>query len=204
MAAKQVLKIKVLNCGGLVDLMSELESQFLVSALGLFRNRADFGRGKPRANVSLVRAYDSRDFYESAFCSDDILHIVAHASTTELDVGISKKRVLAADLERASRKLKRGLPEIVISTGCELQSADWHKGLGAAGARILIASSNAVTPANLTTFNMSFYSALLARVRKGETTLERVKAAFELADKHYRAVHADGTTFAKFSLVELA
>ena len=37
-----------------------------------------------------------------------------------------------------------------------------------------------------------------------ESTIERVKAAFELADKHYRAIHADGTPFAKFSLVELA
>ena len=51
MAAKQVLDIKVLNCGGLRDISSELEASFLVSALGLFRDQQGIGLGKPRANV---------------------------------------------------------------------------------------------------------------------------------------------------------
>jgi hypothetical protein len=52
MTAAQVLDIRVINCGGMRDLMNEMESSFLVSALGLFRNQQDFGRGKPRANVN--------------------------------------------------------------------------------------------------------------------------------------------------------
>lgn len=57
-----------------------------------------------------------------------------------------------------------------------------------------------MTPAALTAFDMAFYSALLAQVRKGKSLTERVAASFALADQHYRAIHATGTPFAKFTL----
>jgi hypothetical protein len=96
--AKQTLDIRIINCGGMSDLMSELESSFLVDALGLFRNRPDLGRGTPRAKVNLVRAYKAADFYGSAFSDADVLHIVGHSSPTELDVGYAKKRVKPSEL----------------------------------------------------------------------------------------------------------
>jgi hypothetical protein len=202
-AAKQVLEIKVLNCGGLRDLMSELESSFLVSCLGLFRNQQDFGKGMPRANVNLVRAYDAKGFYRAAFGNSDVLHLIAHANGTQLDVGVAKKRVEAARLGREAVRAKLKLPPVVVSTGCQVQSTAWQAGMKAAGAQILIASSDVVTPASLTAFDMAFYSALLARVRKKNTLNERVKASFKLASTHYKAVHAAGTPKARFTLVEL-
>ena len=50
---------------------------------------------------------------------------------------------------------------------------------------------------------MAFYSAMLSQVYKGKTTVERAEASFELADAHYRAVHARGTGFAKFEITRL-
>lgn len=199
MAASQVLDINVVNCGGMRDLMSEMESSFLVSALGLFRNQQDFGRGKPRANVNLARAYDAEDFYRAVFREADLVHIIGHANSSELDVGLAKKRVRATDLSGRAKKAGRSLPPVVISTGCKLQSASWRKGLKAAGADVVIATKDDATPSALTAFDMAFYSALLARVRKTKTLQERVEASFDAADKHYRAIHAKGASFAKFT-----
>ena len=200
MAGSQVLDIRLVNCGGLVDLMSEMEASFLVSALGLFRNREDLGRGYPRANVNLIRAYRASDFYRAAFSDAHVLHIIGHSHGTELDVGIAKTRVRADQLEGESKKAGTSLPPVVISTSCKLQSAAWREGIKAAGAQILIATSHNVTPAALTAFDMSFYSALLAQVRRGKSLVERIKASFDIADRHYRAIHAKGTPFAKFTL----
>jgi hypothetical protein len=194
------VEIKIVNCGGLRDLMSEMESSFLVSALGLFRNQQDFGKGMPRANVNLLRAYDAKGFYRAAFGEADLLHVIGHANGDELDVGLAKKRVKASDLPTQATKTSASLPAIVVSTGCKLQSTAWQAGPKAAGAEVLIATKDNVTPAALTAFDMAFYSALLGRVRKGKTLRERVEASFKLADRHYRAIHAKGTPFAKFSL----
>ncbi len=199
----QVLDVKIVNCGGLRDLMSEMESSFLVSALGLFRNHQDLGKGYPRANVNLVRAYKAEHFYRAAFGEFDVLHVIGHASGDQLDVGVAKRRVEASRLDVEARKIGASLPPIVVSTGCRLQSEAWRTGLKAAGADILIASDDDVSPAALTAFDMAFYSALLARVRKGRTLVERVIASFELADAHYRAIHAPGTPYAKFRLKQL-
>jgi hypothetical protein len=199
----QTLDIKVISCGGLRDLMCEMEAAFLVSSLALFRNRPDLGRGYPRAKVNLVRAYRDRDFYRSALGKADVLHVIAHANGAELDVGVARKRVTATQLAVEARRAEEMVPPVVVSTGCKLQSTEWQEGFRAAGAKILIAASHDVTPAALTAFDMAFYSALLAQVRKGKTLTERVLASFELADRHYRAIHAAGTPFAKFKLVEL-
>ena len=196
----QILDIRIVNCGGLRDLMSEMESSFLVSALGLFRNREDLGRGYPRANVNLVRAYHARDFYAAAAAGGDILHVIGHANGNELEIGVAKKRVRSDEVAREAAKAGGPIAPVVVSTGCKLQSAGWRAGLKAAGAEILIATGNNVTPAALTAFDMAFYSALLAQVRKGKSLTERVAASFALADQHYRAIHAAGTPFAKFTL----
>lgn len=116
---------------------------------------------------------------------------------------MAKKRVKASELAKESKKAGGSLPPVVISTGCKLQSVAWRAGLKAAGADILIATKNNVTPAALTAFDMSFYSALLAQVRRGKTLEQRVKASFDAADKHYRAIHATGTPYAKFSYEKL-
>lgn len=204
MAAKQVLNIRILNCGGLRDLMSELESQFLMNSLGLYRNAQDFVRGKPRANVNLVRAYDAADFYRASLSGDhDVLHLIAHASGSSLDVGVAKTRVDADGLGTRAATSQQSLPEVVVSTGCKLQSEAWQQSMKLAGAKVLIASKDDVSPANLTAFDMAFYSALLSRVRKGASLVERVEASFELADLHYRKIHANGASYAKFSLVHL-
>jgi hypothetical protein len=202
-AGSQVLDIKIVNCGGLRDLMSEMEASFLVSALGLFRNHEDLGRGYPRANVNLVRAYRAQDFCRSAFGGAQILHLIGHADGNELEVGVAKKRVRAADLEKEAKKAGGSLAQVVVSTGCKLQSKTWQEGMKAAGAEILIATKQNVTPAALTAFDMSFYSALLAQVRRGKTLLERVEASFEAANSHYKAIHAPGTPFPRFTLARL-
>lgn len=198
--ASQVLKVSVINCGGLRDLMSEMEASFLVSALGLFRNHEDLGKGYPRANVNLVRAYRADDFYDAALGDADVLHVIGHASGAELDVGVAKKRVEAAEIGVRAEKSGQTVAPVVVSTGCGLQSAAWRAGFKAAGARILIAAPGNVTPAALTAFDMAFYSALLARVRRGHSLDHRVNESFELADQHYRAIHAAGTPFAKFAM----
>ena len=154
--------------------MSEMEASFLVSALGLFRNHEDLGRGYPRANVNLIRAYRAADFHRAAFGDAHLLHIIGHAHGGELDVGVAKKRVRADELAKESRKAGVPLAPVVISTGCKLQSSAWRTGMKAAGAKALIATSQNVTPAALTAFDMSFYSALLAQVRRGKTLIERV------------------------------
>lgn len=203
MPSSQVLNVKVLSCGGLRDLMSEMEASFLVSALGLFRNVEDFGKAKPRANVNFARAYTAADFYRSVFGEEDVLHLIGHANGTRLEVGTGKAQVHAADMGKQAAKAGRSVPPVVVSSGCQLQSSAWRAGLKAAGAKILIAAPGAVTPANLAAFDMAFYSALLSQTRKGSELVDRVKASFTLADTHYRAVHAAGTPFAKFRLEEL-
>lgn len=95
------------------------------------------------------------------------------------------------------------MPEVVVSTACKFDSRAWHECLSGLGVKVLIAAAASVSPANLVAFDMAFYSALLSQVRKGATTIERVEASFNLADRHYRDVHAVGTPFAKFSLTHL-
>jgi hypothetical protein len=187
----------------MIDLMSEQEAAFLVASLGLFRNVVHYGRATPRANVNLVRAYTTTDFYDGASCSADILHLICHASAAKLQTGNGKSDVTATEVENRARRDQFVLPEIVVSTGCSFQSVAWRAALKAAGAKVLIAANRAVTPANLTAFDMSFYSALLSQVRRGHSTIDRVKASFELADSHYRAIHAVGTPYATFDLALL-
>jgi len=201
--AKQVLEIKILSCGGLFDLMGELEAAFLVNSLGLFRNREEIGLAKPRANVSLVRAYTAADFFRGIAGNEDLLHLIGHATSSDLQTGNGKSLVTAADFERRASRGRLVVPEIVIATNCKFQSKAWRSALKAAGTTLLIASPQLVTPANLTAFDMSFYSALLSQVRKGKTTLERVESSFRLANRHYKAVHAVGTKYAAFNLERL-
>jgi hypothetical protein len=198
-----VLKIKIVNCGGLRDLMSEIEASFLVSALGLFRNVEDIGRATPRANVNLIRAYNPTGFYDAALGPAHVLHIIGHATGDELEVSYAKTRVKAADLGSQARRRKLELPPVVVATGCKMQTSDWRGGMKAAGAKVLIASETSPSPAALTSFDMAFYAALLAQVRRGRDLAERVSQSFELADTYHRAIHAVGTPFAKFKLVEL-
>jgi hypothetical protein len=201
---RQVLDITIVNCGGLRDLMSEMEASFLVSALGLFRNVQDLGRAKPRANVNLVRAYDPKGFYDAAMGPAHLLHVIGHATAAgELEVSYAKPRVDARNLDREARKRGLQLPPIVVATGCQMQSPGWRAGMAAAGAEVLIASETSPSPAALTSFDMAFYSALLAQQRRGKTLIERVSESFDLADAHHRAIHAVGTPFAKFKLVVL-
>jgi hypothetical protein len=203
MASTQVLEIKVLTCGGMFDLMSELEAAFLVNSLGLFRNVVGPGRATPRANINLIRAYTTKDFYRGLSGDEHVLHLITHASAHALQTGNGKSDVTAAGFQEKAEAGNLTVPEIVVSTGCSFQSAAWRSALKAAGGKILIAAQQSVTPANLTAFDMSFYSALLSQVRRGKSNLERAKESFVLADAHYRAIHAVGATFAKFTLEEL-
>ena len=203
MLSTQVLKIKVLTCGGMTDQMSEQEAAFLINSLGLFRNVEHFGRATPRANVNLVRAYTAADFFRGVAGDENILHLIAHADASKLQTGNAKSTVTAADLEDRAARKGLFLPEVVVSSGCKFQSVAWRSALASAGVKLLIAAQKTVTPANLTAFDMSFYSALLSQVRRGHSTLDRVEASFKLADKHYRAIHAKGTPFARFELQRL-
>ena len=185
----------------MTDQMSEQEAVFLNGSLPLFRNVQDRGRATPRANTSLVRAYRPKHFIGALSATDDVLHIIAHGDAKQLDIG-GASHVTADDLARRAAEGLR-MPEVVISTACKFSTKAWHETLQALGVRVLIASASMPTPANLTAFDMSFYSALLSQVRKGKTTLERVQKSFALADAHYRAIHAHGTPYAKFSLAIL-
>jgi hypothetical protein len=178
----QVLDITIVNCGGLRDLMSEMEASFLVSALGLFRNVQNLGRAKPRANVNLLRAYDAKGFYDAAMGNGHLLHVIGHASKAELEVSYAKVRVKASQLGSQARRRGSQLPPIVVATGCEMQSASWQRGMRDAGASVLIASETSPSPAALTSFDMAFYSALLAQQRRGKSLLDRVSESFTLAD----------------------
>jgi hypothetical protein len=198
-----VLKIKVLNCGGMIDLMSEQEASFLVNSLGLFRNQEKMGRATPRANVNLVRAYNAADFYRSVAGDDDLLHLIAHGDATTLQTGNGQSKVTSNEVEWRALRSALALPAIVVSTVCKFQSAGWRRALKAAGVKVLIAAQQNVTPANLTAFDMAFYSALLSQVRRGKTTIERVEESFTLANRHYNEIHAAGTTFAKFAIKKL-
>jgi hypothetical protein len=120
MAATQVLDIRVINCGGMRDLMSEMEASFLVSALGLFRHAQDFGKGTPRANVNLLRAYDAKGFYRAVFSDADIVHIIGHAHGSELDVGLAKKRVKATELLRRAANIA-----FTVRTGSAVPGNSW-------------------------------------------------------------------------------
>lgn len=198
--ALQTLEITVLNCGGMWDIMSEQEASFLNTSLPLFRNVQDIGRALPRANSRLVRAYKPAHLYNALTGQEDLLHIVAHATDTALDVG--KNKVAADNLRsRAAKGLR--MPKVVVSTACKFSSKDWHAALKALGVEVLIASDDSVTPANLVAFDMAFYSALLSQVRRGKTTVDRVIESFALADRHYRDVHAVGTPYARFTLTRL-
>jgi len=201
--SKQTLEIRILSCGGMFDLMSEMEALFLVNSLGLYRNQTDWGRAVPRANASLVRAYTSKDFYAALSDPGDILHLIAHADATTLKAGNGKSLVTAERVKVLAKGNSANVPSIVVSTGCSLQSDEWQEALKEAGCRVLIASEDDVTPANLTAFDMAFYAALLTRVQKGRTTEERVREAFKRASRYYNGIHAAGTPHARFSLVTL-
>jgi hypothetical protein len=117
MVSKQTLNVRVLSCGGMFDLMSEQEANFLNSSLGLFRNVQDFGRATPRANASMVRAYRPSDLYGALTATDDLLHLIAHASGKEIQVG-AKSKVTASELTaRAAIGLR--MPQVVVSTACK-------------------------------------------------------------------------------------
>lgn len=203
MPSRQVLDIKILSCGGMFDLMSELEAAFLVNSLGLFRNIVGPGRATPRGNVNLVRAYTSKDFYKGVSGNADLLHLIGHADASTLQTGDGKSLVTANEVEKRATKGKLTIPGVVVCTNCKFQSSAWRKALKAAGVKVLIASSKTVTPANLTAFDMSFYSALLSQVRRGTETIDRVEASFKLANRHYKAIHAVGTTYAPFALASI-
>jgi len=185
------------------DLMSELEAAFLVNSLGLFRNQVDRGRATPRGNVNLVRAYTAKDFYRGIGGTEDLLHLIGHADSSTLQTGDGKSLVTAEEVEKRAVKGTLKIPEIVVCTNCKFQSFPWRSALKAAGVKVLIASSKNVTPANLTAFDMSFYSALLSQVRRGTSTVDRVEASFKLANKYYKAIHAVGTQYAPFALERL-
>ncbi len=180
-------------------MMSEQEATFLMHSLGLFRNVKDVGRAVPRANASLTRAYTESDFFRAVGSNDHLLHLIAHGDTENLQTGNGKSTVTATKLSEKGKKGLR-LPPIVVSTACEFQSGSWRAALADCKVQILIAADSEVTPANLTAFDMAFYSALLTRVRKGADTRTRVQQAFELANRYYRDMHAQGTPFSKFSL----
>ena len=201
--AVQTLEVHVLSCGGMFDLMSEQEATFLVHSLGLFRNVKDLGRAVPRANTSLTRAYTESDFFRAIASNDHILHLIAHGDAEHLQTGNGKSTVTATKLATKGRKGSLRLPPIVVSTACEFQSPEWRTALAACKVQMLIAADSEVTPANLTAFDMAFYSALLTRVRKGSDTRTRVQESFELANNYYRGIHAVGTPYSKFSLFNL-
>ena len=184
------------------DLMSEQEASFLVTSLGLFRNRQGPGRGTPRVNVNLIRAYTATDLYEGMAGREDLLHLIGHADATTLQTG-NGRAIRATELERRARGSSIKMPAIVVSSNCKFQSATWRSALKEAGVSIVIASPHVVTPANLTAFDMAFYSALLSRVRRGQSTAQRVEAAFRLANAYYRSLHAPGSPYAQFTLEKL-
>lgn len=221
--AKHTLRVQILSCGGTQDLMSEQEAMFLNSSLGLFRNVRDIGRATPRAQASMVRAYKPEDALGAFSADDDLLHLIAHGvSAKEMATREGLDHTISPDDARApgpgiqvgikamsARRLRdeaaRGLrmPEVVVSTVCGFDGAVWHSVLRALGVKIVIASGAQVTPANLASFDMAFYSALLARVHKGKSTLDRVESAFGLARGHYSAIHAIGTPKVTFRLTHL-
>lgn len=69
--------------------------------------------------------------------------------------------------------------------------------------RLVTRPETSPSPAALTSFDMAFYSALLAQRRRGKSLIEPVSESFDLADAHHRAIHATGTPFAKFKLALL-
>lgn len=201
MPSKQTLSINVMSCGAMLDLMSEQEANFLNTSLSLFRNVQELGRSLPRANVSLTRVHNPGQFKASCSNRFDLLHLIAHGDAADLAIG-HKYRIAAEELAEEAKSGLR-LPPVVVSTACKMNSKAWHAALRACGVDLLIAADQAVTPANLLAFDMSFYSALLSQVRRGRDTDFRVKESFRLADEHYRAIHALGTPFAKFRLTDL-
>ena len=203
MASTQLLKINIVNCGGMRDIMSEQESLFLQQALPLFRNVQDQGRATPRANASMTRVYNASELYNVCDGKEDLLHLVAHGTSTKMQTGNGKSDVTTRSFETKAKAGMIQAPEIIVSTACDLQSAEWRSAFAAAGAKVLIAADAKVTPANLAAFDMSFYSALLSQVHKGKNLIDRVEASFDLARVHYAAIHAVGTPYAKFSLVKL-
>ncbi len=202
--SRHTLDIRVLNCGGMFDLMSEQEAQLLTIGLGLFMNQAQSRRAVPRANVTYCRAYRRSDLFREAFQPAHILHLIGHANGNEFEIN-GGKTLKAEELARKVGASTLGLPPIVVSTGCKVQSQDWRAAMKAAGAKVLIAADGdpTPTPATLTAFDMAFYSALLSRVWRGEDLLKRVAEAFALSNAYYKSLHAPGTPYAKFKHVVL-
>lgn len=211
-SANQVLQIRVVNTSSVFDAMSELEAQFLSASLALYRNVAKPGRMQMRANVSHVRIQKKADFWKAVFDDEiDVLHIVGHGfvdlNTAEgmLEVGItgkrSKRELSVAEFAAQPKSLR--MPPIVVSTACKTMRSDWCDAFRARGVKRFIASRGSPTIANVTAWDMSFYSALLSQVWKGKTLPTRIDKAFALADTHYRAVHANQSDYKVFHKAKL-
>ncbi|SDT74309.1 hypothetical protein SAMN04489716_6941 [Actinoplanes derwentensis] len=156
----------------------------------------------PRANVSMSRAFNKTELLSFTKQPVHILHIIAHGQGPKIQTGNGKTNTTADDFTRMGAKGDK-LPETVVSTACTFFNDAWKVALKACGVRILIASPDEVTPANLTAFDMSFYAALLSSTRRGMSTLDRVDESFKLANDYYRSLWPSGTKFAKFKLVRL-
>jgi hypothetical protein len=198
----QTIKVHVVSCGGMRDLMSDQEAMFLTNSLGLYRNSTQQGRAMPRANVSMSRAFNKTELLSLTKRPAHLLHIIAHGQGAKIQTGNGKSNTNADDFGRMGRKGDL-LPEIVVSTACTFFNNSWKAALKACGVRILIASPDDVTPANLTAFDMAFYAALLSSTRRGKSTLDRVDESFKLANPYYRSLWPVGTPYAKFELVRL-
>jgi len=203
MTATQLLRINIVNCGGMRDIMSEQESMFLQQALPLFRAVHGQGRATPRANASMTRVYNTTELFNTFDGKEHVMHLVAHGTSTKLQTGNGKSDVTTQSFTKKAVAGAIKAPEIIVSTACDLQSPDWRSAFAAAGAKVLIAADAPVSPANLAAFDMAFYSALLSQVRKNKSLIERVEASFELAKRHYADIHASGNAYAKFRLFRL-
>ena len=202
MPAKQTLNIKILSCGGLTDVMSELEASFLASALGLFRTQIQMGKATPRAKPSLIRAYKPADFVSALDDGDDLLHLIAHGARNDgLQVGI--KTIYASELRELAVSEGLRLPPVLVSTSCEFGTQGWRDTLRDFGVRIMIASSRQIPPGHLAAFDMAFYSALLSRIYKGHEIDHRVRESFKLANEYYKSIYAVGSKPTPFHLTEL-
>ena len=152
MPSRQVLDIKILSCGGMFDLMSELEAAFLVEvarALPKYRRlrtRHTSRKREPRP-AHTPQKTSTRGWGRQPA---DLLHLIGHADASTLQTGDGRSLVTASEVEKRAIKGKLTIPEVVVCTNCKFQSSHWRRALKAAGVKVLIASSKTVTPANLT------------------------------------------------------
>ncbi|WP_203754622.1 hypothetical protein [Cellulomonas chitinilytica] len=198
----QTLRIHVVSCGGMRDLMSDQEASFLASSLGLYRNSPQQGRAMPRANVSVSRAFTKTELLGMTTQTAHVLHVIAHGQGDRIQTGNGKSNTTSADFTLLGQK-GGILPQIVVSTACTFYNEHWKAALQACGVKILIASPQEVTPANLVAFDMSFYAALLSSTRRGKSTLARAEESFAMAQVYYESLWPIGTPHAKFQIAHL-